>query len=114
MLNGTTNAVRTFYENTRQVNIYTGLALFLILVSNLAPASLSPIIIVMFQLVALTILVLAVYKTYSATQTISKTISKKELWETAGLQTNIRLSYGLLLALCLILLYNLYTLFFTK
>jgi len=106
--------VRRFYENTRQVNIYTGLALFLILVSNLAPASLNSIIIVLFQLTALSILVLAVYKTYTATQTISKSISKKELLATVGLQTNIRLSYGLLVALCLILLYNLYTIFFRK
>jgi len=113
MLNGS-NLVRTFYENTRQVNIYTGLALFLILVSNLAPASLNSIIIIIFQLSALIILVLAVYKTYTATQTISKNVSKKELLATAGLQTNIRLSYGLLLALCLILLYNAYTIFFTK
>jgi hypothetical protein len=105
-----TRALRRFYEQTQQVNLFTGLALFLIVVVTVAPLTLNPFLVCLLKVVAVGLLGRAIYVTFTETQLLR---NAQRGQGTAGAKSFLpTLSYILCGLLSLLLIYTLYMVVF--
>ena len=129
MTTSATKALRHFYEQTRQVNLLSGLALFLIVFTTVAPLALNPFLVALLKLVAAGLLGRAVYVTFTETQRLQVgtkgtegakgtegtkgTEGAKDIKGTEGAKSFLpTLSYILCGLLSLLLIYTLYMVVF--
>ena len=104
--------VRDFYEKTHQVNLLTGLALFFIIVANIAPVTISPLFVVLMKVGAIGLLGLAAFNTFTATRDVYKQVPDVYVNPVyGGLRTNVLMSYVLVVFQVVLVLYTLYTIF---
>jgi hypothetical protein len=102
-----TKALRHFYKQTQQVNLLSGLALFLIVFTTVAPLTLNPFLVGLLKLLAAGLLGRALYVTFTETQRLR--IAQNKSSAKSFLPT---LSFILCGALSVLLLYTLYTIVF--
>ena len=110
MTTSATQALRHFYEQTHQVNLLSGLALFLIVFTTVAPLALNPFLVVLLKLVAAGLLGRALYVTFTETQRLRLAQNKSK--SGAAKSYLPTLSFILCGALSILLLYTLYIIVF--